>query len=95
MRSFLDACGPTQHLLGNLVVDIEPDGLGARSRVYVSDMHLGVGDRAQTTFSTLGEYTDDWRLIDGRWWLVHRRKVSRATLGSFDVLGPGPPGFRS
>jgi hypothetical protein len=58
-------------------------------------MHVGVGTLAQTTFSTLGDYTDDWRRIEGRWWMVHRQKVSRAFLGSFDVLGPGPPGFRS
>jgi hypothetical protein len=45
MRSFLDDCGPTQHLLGNLVVDVAADGAEASSRCYVSDMHVGTGDR--------------------------------------------------
>jgi len=39
MRAFLDGCGPTQHLLGNVLVEV--DGETARSRAYVSDMHVG------------------------------------------------------
>jgi SnoaL-like domain len=88
MRSFLDDCGPTQHLLGNLTVDVL--GTTARSRCYVSDLHLGTGEQAQLTFQTLGEYQDTWDCRDGRWWLVQRLKLNRAHLGSFDVLGPGP-----
>ncbi len=90
MRSFLDDCGPTQHLLGNLVVDVAADGADASSRCYVSDMHVGTGDQAQLTFSTLGEYHDRWRRSGGHWWLVHRQKLNRALLGSMSVLGPGP-----
>src|SRR5512139_463195 len=37
MRSFLDDCGPTQHLLGNVLIEI--DGDTAASSCYVSDMH--------------------------------------------------------
>ena len=84
IREFLDVCGPTQHLLGNVVVDV--DGDTAVSRAYVSDMHLGTGARAATTFSTLGEYTDRWVRADGKWLLARRDKVSRAVLGSFDVF---------
>ena len=88
MRSFLDDCGPTQHLLGNLTIDVE--GAAARSRCYVSDLHLGTGDKAALTFQTLGEYQDSWECRDARWWLVRRVKLNRAHLGSFAVLGPGP-----
>ena len=35
MRSFLDDCGPTQHLLGNLTVEVDA-GSEAHSRCYVS-----------------------------------------------------------
>jgi hypothetical protein len=90
MRSFLDDCGPTQHLLGNLVIDVDNSGTSATSRCYVSDMHVGAGARSHQTFSTLGEYHDEWRRVGGRWWLVYRRKLNRALLGSIDVLGPGP-----
>lgn len=86
IREFLDVCGPTQHLLGN--VDVDVDGDTAVSRAYVSDMHLGTGAHSATTFSTLGEYTDQWVRVDGRWLLKRRDKASRAVLGSFDVFSP-------
>jgi hypothetical protein len=91
MRSFLDECGPTQHLLGNLAIDVE--GAQARSRCYVSDLHLGSGANASLTFQTLGEYQDAWQRRDGRWWLVERTKLNRAHVGSFAVLGAGPGGW--
>lgn len=92
MRSFLDACGPTQHLLGNLLVEVE--GQRATSRCYVSDLHVGSGTRAQQTFSTLGEYHDVWRREGDDWWMIERKKLTRAMLGSLEVLGPGPPGWK-
>jgi hypothetical protein len=91
MRSFLDDCGPTQHLLGNLTIEV--DGPRAASRCYVSDLHLGAGEKAALTFQTLGEYQDLWECRDGRWWLTRRLKLNRAHLGSFAVLGPGPRGW--
>lgn len=91
MRSFLDDCGPTQHLLGNLTVEVS--GADAQSRCYVADLHLGRGANAHLTFQTLGEYRDRWRLRAGTWWLTERIKVNRAHLGSFAVLGPGPPNW--
>ena len=94
MRSFLDECGPTQHLIGNVLIDIDADGETASSRAYVSDMHLGTGELAQSSFRTLGDYHDEWAKIDGRWWLTHRTKHNHASLGSFEVLGPGPAGWR-
>jgi hypothetical protein len=91
MRSFLDDCGPTQHLLGNLTIEVE--GARARSRCYVSDLHLGTGEKSQLSFQTLGEYQDAWECRNARWWLVRRLKLNRAHLGSFAVLGPGPSGW--
>ncbi len=90
MRSFLDECGPTQHLLGNVLIDV--DGETASSKAYVSDMHVGADEKSQMTFRTLGDYHDQWRCVDGRWLLTHRTKLNSAHLGSFEVLGPGPDG---
>jgi len=95
MRSFLDDCGPTQHLLGNLLVDVDPGTDTAQSRVYVSDVHLGRGDKAHLTFSTLGDYHDRWRRQRGVWRIAHRTKLNRALLGDIGVLGAGPPGWSS
>lgn len=91
IRSFLDACGPTQHLLGNVVVDV--DGDTATSRAYVSDLHLGAGDRSGVTFQTLGDYHDSWVRHGDAWLLTRRVKLGRGHVGSFTVLGPGPDGW--
>ncbi len=88
MRSFLDDCGPTQHLLANVLIDVKGDR--ASSKAYVSDMHLGVADQAHLTFSTLGDYRDEWQKAGGVWLMTHRTKLNRAHIGSFEVLGPGP-----
>jgi hypothetical protein len=88
MRDFLDDCGPTQHLLGNVMIEV--DGDSAQSSCYVSDMHKGTREKAALTFSTLGEYHDKWRREDGVWRMTHRTKLNRAHIGDISVLGPGP-----
>ena len=85
IRRYLDACGPTQHLLGNLLVEV--DGDRASSRCYVSDIHLGPAGREDVTFATLGDYHDRWQRRDGSWKLIHRTKLNRAHIGSFAVFG--------
>ncbi len=84
IQSFLDRCGTTQHLIGNVVVDV--DGDTATSQAYVSDLHLGKGDKSHLTFKTLGEYHDEWVCTDGTWLLARRVKDNRATIGSMDVF---------
>lgn len=86
IRRWLDHCGPTQHLLGNVTVDLDLDAGTARSTSAVHDLHLGTGDRADLTFATLGEYHDEWVSTPDGWQLRRRRKVSRAVVGSFDVF---------
>lgn len=83
IRGYLDNCGVTQHLLGNVLVDV--DGDRATSRAYVQDLHLSRSDPG-LTFHTLGDYHDRWERRDGRWWLVERNKDNRGTVGSLDVF---------
>jgi 3-phenylpropionate/cinnamic acid dioxygenase small subunit len=85
IRTYLDNCGVTQHLLGNIIVDV--DGDGATSCAYVRDLHLSRHDSSMT-FHTLGDYRDRWERRDGRWLLVERLKVNRGTVGSLDVFTP-------
>jgi len=87
IRSFLDACGPTQHLLGNVLIEV--DGDDATSRTYVSDMHKGAGEKSALTFSTLGDYRDRWRRVEGIWRLGQRTKLNRATLGDISIFDHG------
>jgi len=88
MRSFLDDCGPTQHLLANVRIDVNGDQ--ARSSAYVADMHVGTGDRAHLIFRTLGGYRDRWVRTDAGWRMAERIKDNRAHVGDISVLGPGP-----
>lgn len=85
IRQYLDGCGPTQHLLGNVLIEVTGDT--AESRAYVSDMHLGAGDRRDLSFVTLGDYHDRWRRVDGQWRLAHRTKLNRGHKGDFAVFG--------
>jgi hypothetical protein len=87
IRGFLDACGTTQHLLGNVLIDVRGDE--ASSRAYVSDMHKGAGEKSHLTFSTLGDYQDQWRRVGGVWRLKHRKKHNRATLGDISIFDRG------
>lgn len=67
---FLDRCGPTQHLLGS--IQIEMDGDTAISRSYVQARHQGVGDKSQAIFDTNGEYIDRWERKPQGWRIVRR-----------------------
>lgn len=85
IRGFLDKCGPTQHLLGNVVIDV--DGDSATSRAYIRDVHLGSAAEESVRFYTLGDYHDTWRRDgDGSWRLAERIKVNRAHVGPLAVF---------
>lgn len=84
IRSFLDNCGTTQHILGNIIIDI--DGDVATSQSYVSDMHLSSDEHSEKQFRTLGNYSDTWSKLNGVWIMIERIKDNRATIGSFEVF---------
>lgn len=85
IRGFLDVCGTTQHLLGNLIVDVSGDS--AVSRCYVRDVHLDAHDDPSMRFYTIGDYHDSWRrCTDGSWSLVERIKKNRGHVGSLQVF---------
>lgn len=86
IRSFLDNCGTTQHLLGNVVIDVSGDT--ATSEAYVADLHLHRDPGRDLSFRTLGNYRDSWVKSGGTWLMSDRRKDNRATVGSMDVFKP-------
>ena len=68
----LDRCGTTQHLLGNVQIDLK--GAEATSSCYLQAIHLGLGDYAQQVYTVWGEYRD--RLVktaDG--WRISYREL--------------------
>ena len=86
IRTYLDGCGPTQHLLGNYRIDV--DGDAARSRVYVRAFHVGVGPATGKTYEMGGEYRDALRRTPEGWRSFRREGVAFWEVGSRDVLGP-------
>ena len=84
MRSFLVHCGPTQHLLGNVIIDV--DGDSAKSSAYVHDMHLGSGDKSELRFYSLGRYYDEWKKFDDGWRMVRRVKDNHGSVGSIEIF---------
>lgn len=85
IRSYLDHCGVTQHLLGNVLIEVNGDV--ATSQAYVADMHLDGDNDPQRYFRTLGNYSDTWRRVDDEWLLERRVKDNKALLGTMDVFG--------
>lgn len=86
VRSHLDVCGATQHLLGNIEVD--SDGDAASTRSYFRAFHCGLGDHAGVTYECLGEYRDEWRRGPSGWLLSGRVIDVRAEIGDRGVIAP-------
>lgn len=87
IRSYLDGCGPSQHLLGNYRITL--DGDRARSKCYCRVMHFGRGVHAGKTYETWIEY-DDELVRTGAGWRSRRRTGSAwMHQGDPSLLGPG------
>jgi 3-phenylpropionate/cinnamic acid dioxygenase small subunit len=85
LRRNLGGCGPTQHLLGNLLVEIGPDQQ-VRSRTAVRASHRGAGDRAELSYDCIGEYHDRWTLTAAGWRIAHRSMRVTLEQGTRRVL---------
>lgn len=86
IRGFLDRCGPTQHLLGNIIIDVVDDT--ATSKAYIRDVHLNASADPSMRFYTLGDYHDTWRRYDdGCWRITQRIKANRAYVGPLEIFG--------
>lgn len=89
VRGYLDHCGVTQHLLGNVVIDVSGDR--ATSRAYIRDVHLDSTNDPATRMYTLGDYRDAWRrTADGSWQLIERVKINRGFVGTLEVFDEKP-----
>lgn len=96
LRNHLGGCGPTQHLLTNLVVDVDlPEGVDAQaplvtSRTAVRASHRGAGDKAAKTYECMGYYQDRWTHTATGWRIAHREMHVGFEFGSRSLLGPAP-----
>ena len=86
-RQFLDVCGPSQHLLGSIIVEVNGDS--ALSRSYVQARHRSKDPADPRLFDSNGEYIDRWeRRVEG-WRIVHRRAIWASQSGDPAVIGFG------
>lgn len=70
IRNVLSSAAATQHLLGN--VRIEVAGKEARAKCYLQALHTGKNDFAGRTMTVWGEYRDNLKLMPEGWRIVHR-----------------------
>ena len=84
-RQFLDVCGPSQHLLGSLIVEVEGDR--ARSRCYVQARHRAKDPADPRLFDSNGEYIDRWERRTEGWRMVHRHAIWASQSGDPAVIG--------
>lgn len=88
MRRFLDHCGPTQHLIGSIIVEV--DGDKATSRAYVQARHQRKDDPAGPVFDSNGEYVDQWERRAEGWRIVRRDALWATHTGDPGILYAGP-----
>ena len=83
-QRFLDVCGPSQHLLGSLVITVTGDT--AVSRAYIQARHQGAAGNEHLFFDSNGEYTDGWERRPEGWRIVRRDAVWFMMQGDMAVL---------
>jgi len=87
IRSYLDGCGPSQHLLGNYRIEL--DGNQASSRCYCRVMHMGKGKHEGKTYETWIEYADELVRTEDGWRSAKRMGRAQMHQGDPSLLGPG------
>jgi 3-phenylpropionate/cinnamic acid dioxygenase small subunit len=87
IRSLLDGCGPTQHLLGNFRIVVEGDT--ASCECYVRAAHAGRGEQASLTYEVWAEYRDTLRRTDEGWRISERKMVVFHQTGDRSILKGG------
>ncbi|WP_321808830.1 nuclear transport factor 2 family protein [Burkholderia sp. BCC1993] len=85
IRSHLDGCGPTRHLLGALNVDVDDDV--AQSRIHVHAAHRGLGDNAHLVYEVFGEYVAQWKRTSDGWRAIHWALHVSLETATREVLG--------
>lgn len=87
ISTHLDGCGPTQHLLGNLEVDVD-DPARPRSRIQVRAVHQGLGTRSHLRYDAIGFYEDEWMQLPAGWRIQKRSMTMLLEIGDRSVLQP-------
>lgn len=85
LRDFLDRCGPTQHLVGNLRVAVE--GRHATASCAIHAIHVGLGAYSDRLLTVWGEYRDRLELRPEGWRITHKELALVHVAGDIGVSG--------
>lgn len=85
VTSVLTQCAATQHLLGNISIQVSGDR--ATATCYLSAMHAGLGDYASDIFTVWGEYADQLIRTSEGWRIVHRTLTTMHATGDIGLNG--------
>jgi hypothetical protein len=87
IRGVLDRSGPSQHLVGNFIVDV--DGERARASCYVRTFIAGAlgSPVADDAYENFAAYHDELVCTDGSWRVAQRRADIVHERGDPRVLG--------
>ncbi|MEV0055149.1 nuclear transport factor 2 family protein [Saccharopolyspora shandongensis] len=87
IRSFLDGCGPSQHLLGTHLIEIDGDTAVATCKARV--FHYGAGTRSSLPpYECFGVYRDRLRRESVGWRIEDRIFDVHLAIGDIEVLQP-------
>lgn len=89
MRRFLDVCGPTQHLIGSIAIEVGSDMRTATSRAYVQARHQRANDHGGAIFDSNGEYVDRWALCSEGWRIIRRDAMWQTHSGEAAIIWGG------
>jgi 3-phenylpropionate/cinnamic acid dioxygenase small subunit len=88
IRSMLETCGATQHMISNYRIEV--DGDRARSRCYVCATHAGRGLISRFLHFTMhGEYRDEFLCTEAGWRITRRELHISHRKGTMIAMGSG------
>lgn len=87
IREFLEACGNTQHLIGNIRIDVRGNRASARS--YLLGTYPGLGCYLGKTLMVWGENVDEFELHAQGWRIARRRTSLRHVTGDIGLTIKG------
>lgn len=81
--SILDKCAETQHMLSNVIINVNGDT--AEASCYLQAMHVGKGEHEGQIMMVWGEYIDQLVLSNGQWRISKRQLKSLGTQGDIGL----------
>jgi 3-phenylpropionate/cinnamic acid dioxygenase small subunit len=79
----LDRCGNTQHLLGNVQIDVQGDH--ATASCYLQAIHVGLGDYSDQLLTVWGEYRDRLVRTAAGWRIAYRELTTLHAQGDIGL----------